>query len=323
MLTGMAIIHQQELLAKIINDTAARYYRKPLLLSGGLDSSILSTVINPDLTVVISFGNTSQDLFHSKIVSQKYSRSHLERIIDFSEFNRLIPNVIRILKTFDPMEVRNSTVLFAGMMEVKKNGYLEVVTGDGADELFAGYNYLGKYYSDPKKLQEILYELWNYMHFACKDIAYAVGMKVHTPYLEEPLIGFARRLDVKEKVQEEKGIKWGKYILRKAFEDKLGSLVWRSKMALEHGSEVSKTTEFIEDTIDDQEFQSEKKSTFSEQVSIRTKEQLYYYRIYRSFFPPPFEESGSAQRCAHCAACLREPGRYCDTCGAFPLTPWR
>ncbi len=71
----MAIMHQQERLAKIINDTAARYYRKPLLLSGGLDSSILSTVINPDLTVVISFGNTSQDLFHSKIVAQKYSRS--------------------------------------------------------------------------------------------------------------------------------------------------------------------------------------------------------------------------------------------------------
>ena len=47
--------------------------------------------------------------------------------------------------------------------------------------LFAGYNYFAKYYSDPKKLQEILYELWNNMHFASKDIAYAVGMKVPYP----------------------------------------------------------------------------------------------------------------------------------------------
>ena len=316
----MTNIPHRERLVEVINETVARYKHKPLLLSGGLDSSILSTIINPELTVVISFGSTSQDLIYSKIVAQKYSRFHLERIIDFGEFNRLIPNVIRILKTFDPTEVRNSTILFAGIMEVKKNGYLEVVTGDGADELFAGYNYFAKYYSDPKKLQEILYELWNNMHFASKDIAYASGMKVHSPYLEEPLLSFARGLNVKEKVQEENGIKWGKYILRKAFEDELGSLVWRSKMALEHGSEVNKASEFIEDAIDDEEFRTERKSSVSEHVSIRTKEQLYYYRIYRSFFPPPFEEICSVKRCPYCAACLREPGRYCDTCGAFPIT---
>jgi asparagine synthase (glutamine-hydrolysing) len=315
----MTIIPLRERLVEVINETVARYKHKPLLLSGGLDSSILSTIINPELTVVISFGSTSQDLIYSKIVAQKYSRFHLERIIDFDEFNRLIPNVIRILKTFDPTEVRNSTILFAGIKEVKKNGYLEVVTGDGADELFAGYNYFAKYYSDPKKLQEILYELWNNMHFASKDIAYASGMKVHTPYLEEPLISFARSLNVKEKVQEERGIKWGKYILRKAFEDELGSLVWRSKMALERGSEVDKASEFIEDAIDDEEFRTERKSSVSEHVSLRTKEQLYYYRIYRTFFPPPFEESCSVKRCPYCAASLREPGRYCDTCGAFPI----
>jgi asparagine synthase (glutamine-hydrolysing) len=315
----MTIIPLRERLVEVINETVARYKHKPLLLSGGLDSSILSTIINPELTVVISFGSTSQDLIYSKIVAQKYSRFHLERIIDFDEFNRLIPNVIRILKTFDPTEVRNSTILFAGIKEVKKNGYLEVVTGDGADELFAGYNYFSKYYSDPKKLQEILYELWNNMHFASKDIAYASGMKVHTPYLEEPLISFARSLNVKEKVQEERGIKWGKYILRKAFEDELGSLVWRSKMALERGSEVDKASEFIEDAIDDEEFRTERKSSVSEHVSLRTKEQLYYYRIYRTFFPPPFEESCSVKRCPYCAASLREPGRYCDTCGAFPI----
>ena len=180
----MTNIPHRERLVEVINETVARYKHKPLLLSGGLDSSILSTIIYPELTVVISFGSTSQDLIYSKIVAQRYSRFHLERIIDFGEFNRLIPNVIRILKTFDPTEVRNSTILFAGIMEVKKNGYLDVVTGDGADELFAGYNYFAKYYSDPKKLQEILYELWNNMHFASKDIAYASGMKVHTRILK-------------------------------------------------------------------------------------------------------------------------------------------
>ncbi len=317
----MVMIDQQKRLAKIIDETASRYSHNPLLLSGGLDSSILATIIKPDLTVVISFGNNSQDLHHSKMVAQNYSKSHIERIIDFAEFNMLIPKVIKILKTFDPMEVRNSTPLFAGMIEVKKKGYLEVVTGDGADELFAGYNYLGRYYSQPQKLQEILHELWNYMHFSCKDIANALGMEVHTPYVEEPLISFARRLDVKQKVREESGTTWGKYILRKTFEDKLGALVWRSKMALEHGSEVNKVTKFIEDTMSDQQFKSGKKGASSECVFIQTKEQLYYYRIYRSFFPPPVQEGCSAQRCSHCSACLREPKRYCNTCGAFPLTP--
>jgi asparagine synthase (glutamine-hydrolysing) len=315
----MRVIRHENQLANILSQVASKYLHMPLLLSGGLDSSIVCSLIKPQLTIVISFGDLSQDLNHSRIVAQKYSRSHMEIIIDFPKFKALAANVVKILKTFDPIEVRNSSVLYAGIMELKSLGYSEAVTGDGADELFAGYNYLLRYYSEPRVLEKVLLDLWENMNFASRDIGAALGMNIHTPYLEEPFISFAKALDCREKIGERLGDKWGKYILRTAFESKLGDLVWRRKMALEHGSKMDSVSMLIEEMISNKAFELNKRQSLAEHVVIATKEQMYYYTLYRSFFRPPYVDTSDSTRCPYCYAGIIGSRRYCHTCGSFPI----
>lgn len=290
-------------------------------MSGGLDSSILCSLIKPDVSIVISFGDNSLDLHYSRIVAAKYSKSHIEKIINFETYLRLVRSVIKILKSFDPMEIRNSSVIYAGITEAKNKGLSELVTGDGADELFAGYNYLQRYYSDLPKLQSILHDLWDDMKFSSVDIGVALNTNIYTPYLEEPFLSFAKNTDIREKVGEKMGIKWGKYILRKTFEFELGTLVWRKKMALEKGSKTDRVSELIAKKVTKFEFESEKRRVRTEQVILRSKEQMYYYQIYRTFFRPPCEdEICDSGRCPYCAACVTRSKRYCNTCGAFPIS---
>jgi asparagine synthase (glutamine-hydrolysing) len=315
----MRVSHHESELASILRQVASKYIHMPLLLSGGLDSTIICSLIKPQLTVVVSFGDISEDLIHSRLVAQKYSRSHIEVHIDFPKFKSLASNVIKILKTFDPIEVRNSSVLYAGIMELKSLGYSDVVTGDGADELFAGYNYLLRYYSEPQVFEKVLLDLWENMNFASKDIGAALSMNIHTPYLDEPFISFAKSLDCQEKIGENMGNKWGKYILRTTFESQLGDLIWRRKMALEHGSKMDSVSMIIERMISDKAFEQYKRQSLAERVVISTKEQMYYYTLYRSFFTPPYADRNYSTKCPFCYAAIMRSRRYCHTCGAFPV----
>jgi len=104
--------------------------------------------MRPKLSIVTSLGQNSQDLMHAKSVAKKYSQKHVECIVYFDDIVDIVPNVIKTFKTFDPLEIRNSSVIFFGIREAKDRGYDAVVTGDGADELFAGYNYLQRYFTD-------------------------------------------------------------------------------------------------------------------------------------------------------------------------------
>jgi asparagine synthase (glutamine-hydrolysing) len=273
--------------------------------------------MRPKLSIVTSLGPNSQDLKYAKIIAKKYSQNHVECIVDFEDILEIVPNMIKMFKTFDPLEIRNSSVIFFAVREAKYHGYDGVVTGDGADELFAGYNYLRRYFADLGKLQEILVELWKIMRFSSRKIGETLGITVNTPYLEKPLYDLAISIDINEKVGEYASKKWGKFILRKAFAKEFGSTVWRNKMALELGSGFKQISNKFGDFIDDKDFEKESKTAALDNVTVRDKEHLYYYRIYKSFFGCPAKESCDSLRCSFCSACLPYP-KYCYTCGAFP-----
>jgi asparagine synthase (glutamine-hydrolysing) len=295
----------------------SKYLDNSLLLSGGLDSSILCYLMRPKFSVVTSLGHNSQDLIFANRIAKKYSQNHIECVVDSTDIVEIIPHIIKTFKTFDPLEIRNSSVIFFGLREARNNGYNSIVTGDGADELFAGYNYLQRYFADLKKLQEILTDLWKIMRFSSRKLGETLDIKVDTPYLEKPLYDFATGIDIHEKVGEINGKKWGKFILRKAFAKELGSTVWRKKMALEQGSRFEQISNEFEKLIDNQQFAKELQDAAHNNVKINSKEHLYYYRIYESFFGRPIEETCNSPRCSFCGSCL-EYTKYCYTCGAFP-----
>jgi asparagine synthase (glutamine-hydrolysing) len=308
-------------MVRLLTESIQRNHADALLLSGGLDSSILGSILHPKYSVAVGFGSDAPDLAYARQVAEKYSSKHAEVIFDQNMMAELVEQIIQIIKTFDPIEIRNSAVALAGIERAKSDGYNAIMTGDGSDELFAGYNYLTRYYSDPQKLDLELRRLWQVMHFSSKKLGEYVGVKVKTPFLDEKFLSFAKSISVSEKVGERSGKKCGKFILRRCFEAALGDIVWRDKLAQEQGAAIGKYQKYIEDMLDDRTFASKSRiANEYDSVRIRSKEHLHYYAIFRSHFSPPKEEDCEL-RCPECSGCMAQGGRFCRTCGAFPVMP--
>jgi asparagine synthase (glutamine-hydrolysing) len=312
-----------EELVRLLTESVERNRADALLLSGGLDSSVLASLLHPKYSVAAGFGADAPDLAYARQVAGRFSERLVEVVFDHDRMAWLVEQVIQVFRTFDPIEIRNSAVALAGIEQAKSDGHSAIMTGDGGDELFAGYNYLSRYYSDMEKLDSELQRLWKVMHFSSIKLGEHVRVKVKTPFLDERFASVAKSISTSEKVGEHNGRKYGKFILRKCFEATLDDLVWRSKLAQEHGGATDRYQNYIEEMIDDLTF-ANKARTAKEQdgVTIRSKEHLHYYAIFRTYFPPPKEEDCES-RCPECRGCIEPDGRFCRTCGAFPVVPVR
>lgn len=294
-----------------------------LLLSGGLDSSILASILRPQCYVTAAFGEDAPDLAFARQVARKYGGRNAEVVFSHERMLELVQQIVQIFKTFDPIEIRNSSVALAGILQAKEDGYASIMTGDGADELFAGYNYLARYYSDLEKLDSELQRLWQVMHFSSEKLGEHAGITVKTPFLDDQFMSYAKSLRTDVKVGEHAGLKWGKFILRRCYESQVGAAIaWRPKLAQEQGAATDKFQNYVEQTIDDLTFANKSRAAKEEGVTLRNKEHLQYYAIFRSYFAPPKEERGELH-CPQCGAHFIQLGRFCRTCGAFPVTPVR
>ena len=317
-----------EQLTKLLTESVERNHAEVLLLSGGLDSSILASILRPQYSLAAGFGRAAPDLVYARQVAERYSKHHVEVVFGQNRMAELVEQVIRIFRTFDPIEIRNSAVALAGLEWAKSDGYSNVMTGDGGDELFAGYNYFSRYHSDMQRFDSELQRLWQIMHFSSIKLGEYIGIEVKTPFLDEKFASFAKLISVNEKVGEHDGKKWGKFILRRCFEPTLGSLVWRPKLAQEQGAATDHYEQHIEEMIDDLTFANKKRiAQEQEGVRIRSKEHLHYYAIFRSYLPPPKEEvverdnHTCRSRCSDCLGCIAPDARFCRKCGAFPVVP--
>lgn len=291
-----------------------------LLLSGGLDSTVLASILCPEYSVAAGLGPGAPDLAFARQAGQKYSKNHIEEVFDEERMAEMVDAVVQTFKTFDPIEIRNSCVALAGLERAKCDGYSMVMTGDGGDELFAGYNYLSRYYGDLKRLEQEMERLWEVMHFSSRTLGEKIGVEISTPFLDSAFAQFAKSIDAGEKIGDHGGQTYGKFILRRCFEPEIGPLAWRAKMAQEQGAATDRFHDFIEKMIDDTTYANKVQIAASEGVRIRSKEHLNYYAIFRGYFPPPKEDStGCGSVCPECRACLK--GGFCRTCGAFPVTP--
>jgi asparagine synthase (glutamine-hydrolysing) len=308
-------------LVQRLKESIERNRADALLLSGGLDSTVLASILRPDYSVAAGLGADAPDLAYARQAGQRYSRRHVEEVFDEERMGQMVDAVVQVFKTFDPIEIRNSCVALAGLERAKRDGFSRVMTGDGGDELFAGYNYLSRYYGDLERLEQELARLWKVMHFSSKTLGEKIGIEISTPFLDSIFVEFAKSIDAGEKVGEQGGQKFGKFILRRCFEPEIGALVWRPKMAQEQGAATDRYSSFIDRMIDDSTYANRARAAEAEGVRIRSKEHLNYYAIFRGYFPPPKEESRNCEKvCPDCRACLPE-GRFCRTCGAFPITP--
>ena len=80
------------------------------------------------------------------------------------------------------MNIRNSVTIYVGLKKAKENSTNTIITGDGCDELFAGYSFLHRL--ENKQLSLELQKLWSVMRFSSTELAKVMGMEIKLPYLD-------------------------------------------------------------------------------------------------------------------------------------------
>ena len=290
-------------------------------LSGGLDSSILGHIKKEEglnAITIIAKDFLGTDLTYSQIVSRHINIPLELKYVNTNEILDAVKNTIKILKNFNDIEIRNSIVSYLYLHALKEKNVKKVITGDGADEIFAGYNFLIK--KDHDELQTELKRMKKIMHFTSEKIAHELGISVQMPYIDENIIKLAETLPMEQLVNQKNGTKFGKWILRKAFENDLPqNVIWREKTPMQNGSGTNGLTKLFDSVITDDVFQEKvKKIKNEDDVLIRTKESLHYYELYKENFE--IHESDSEKNiCSDCKAELVINSNFCRMCGRFPL----
>jgi asparagine synthase (glutamine-hydrolysing) len=310
-------------LRRLLEESVRRNPAEGILLSGGLDTSIIAQVASVYQRlkgVTVAFREAfAPDVAYAKLMAEKLEIEHKVHYLSWEELLSEFPVAVRILNSFDPMEIRNSVVILVALRVAKDEGLKTVFTGDGADELFAGYSFLFKYSGE--ELQRELEKMWRNMCFSSIVLASHLGLDVKLPYLDEEFQNFAKQIEPGLKVRRVNGDVYGKWILRKAFEEILPpSIVWRVKTPIEQGAGTSCLTKIFDRLIGDEEFE-EKKRNYQEVdgVEVRDKEHLFYYEIFRREVGVPSPKNPEEKTCPKCHSNVKSGSTYCRTCGAYPI----
>ncbi len=294
-----------------------------ILLSGGLDTSILASIASGYVSLrafTVAFDEAeAPDLEYARRVAMHLGLEHNVHLFSREEAYEAVSEVVKVMRTFDPVEIRNDLAIFIALKCAKSVGLPAVMTGDGCDELFAGYSFFFDY--DEKQLRLELEKMLSIMGFSSVSLAKAVGVEAKLPFLDSEVQSFAMNLSPRYLVRGAKGRKCGKWIVRKAFEGVLpNEIVWRVKTPIEYGTGTTVLPRIFDSEISDEEFNSKKKRYLEmDGVALRDKEQLFYYEAYRSVVGIPHAEDPHARACPMCNSNVREGTSHCSTCGAYPI----
>ena len=289
-------------------------------LSGGLDSSIIAHFLKnrkPKTIAIIAEDFVSTDLTYCQMLSKELQLPLRILNVKTAEILEAIEETIKILKNFNDIEIRNNVVMYLAIKWAKDNGEKSIITGDGADELFAGYSFLIN--KSEEELEKEIKRICSVMHFPTQKIGKALGISIESPFLSEKVIKIAESIPVNLKVKEENGKRHGKWILRKTFEKNIPpQIAWREKSPMQDGSGTAGLTNLFNSIIGEEQF-VEKKLTVekTDGVVIRSRESMHYYEIFKKLFGSPIDPNVE-ETCPYCKHRVGK-SKFCRMCGAFPI----
>jgi asparagine synthase (glutamine-hydrolysing) len=281
------------------------------LFSGGLDSALAAAFSRDSKAVSVGLDSYSEDQFYATAVAKFLNLDHHCITVSIEEALAVIPDVIRILRSFDPV-VPNDVAVYIGLKYAKDIHMKSMMTGDGSDEIFAGYSFM----QEIENLDQYLTRMHSSMRFNSNQIGQSFGIRIRQPFLDNEFVAFGRDVDVDYKIRHENGMVWGKWILRKAFEGLLPKdILWQRKRALEYGSGMTHLRKVITDMVSDEEFDRAQREY---PVKFWNKEHFYYYRIYRQVVGEVPTAGEGQVSCRCCGAGMDETALHCKVCGDVP-----
>jgi asparagine synthase (glutamine-hydrolysing) len=258
-------------------------------LSGGLDSSIVTALAREETEHLHSFAvgvEGSPDLDAARQMARYLDTVHHEYIYSTQDMVEALPKVLYHLESFDPALVRSAIPNYF-LAKLASEHVKVILTGEGADELYAGYDYLARY-EEPEKLQDEMLHITNALHNTnlqrADRMSMAFGLEARVPFLDVESVSFAMGIPADWKLHEDRV---PKALLRQSFADDLpDEIVNRPKAKFSKGAGSSELIlQQALDEISDSDFSSERQRLKEDwDYNLQNKEALYYYRVLRGFY---------------------------------------
>ena len=276
-----------------------------VLLSGGLDSSVISAVAQKYALKRVEDGGASPawwprlhsfavglkgapDLAKAKLVAEHIGTVHHEINYTIQEGLDAIRDVIYFIETYDVTTVRASTPMYLLARVIKSMGIKMVLSGEGADEIFGGYLYFHKAPDAKAFHEETVRKLSKLYMYDClranKSLA-AWGVEGRVPFVDKEFLDVAMRTNPEAKMCP--GATIEKKIVREAFADMLPEeIAWRQKEQFSDGvgySWIDTLKRVTSEIVSDEDM-----AHAAERFPInppRNKEEYYYRTIFEEHFP--------------------------------------
>ncbi|MFS8641283.1 MAG: asparagine synthase B [Symbiobacteriaceae bacterium] len=262
-----------------------------VFLSGGLDSSLIAALVaearaetgEPVHSFAVGMEG-SEDLERARAVARHIGSIHHEYVFTREELLALLPEVVRRLESFDAALVRSAVPTYLVSRLARR--YVKVVlSGEGADELFGGYQYLKRPEIRARlqeELREITLEAHNTNLQRVDRMTMAHGLEARMPFLSVSLLELAWRIPPRWKIHERSGTE--KWILRQAARRFLPeTIVQREKAKFAIGTGVGPALEaHANRVISDREFAAAREPLPG--LELGSKEELLYFRLFREAF---------------------------------------
>lgn len=260
-----------------------------VFLSGGLDSSIIAALMRPHLASLHSFSTGmlgAPDLAAARAVARHLGTIHHEIVYTVDNMQQALPDVIRHLESFDQPLVRSAIPNWF-LARLASDHVKVVLTGEGADELFAGYRRYETHTTDAA-LRQALTDNVEHLHNTnlqrTDRMTMAFSIEARVPFLDADFVAHAQRIPVHLK-RSHMGMQ-EKHLLRRAFADLLPTqIAVRAKQKFSEGTGSGDMfAQVAHEQISDLMFEATRND---EQIGIRSKEELLYYRIFASQYGAP------------------------------------
>jgi asparagine synthase (glutamine-hydrolysing) len=278
------------------------------LLSGGLDSSLITSLVNhySDKQIeTYSIGlEGSEDLKYAKIVADFLETKHTEVILTEQDFIDAIPEVICAIESYDTTTVRASIGNYLLAKYISQHSEAKVIfNGDGSDELCGGYlymNYASTSLDFDNEIKRLLKDIHKFDVLRSDKSISSNGLEPRTPFLDRSFVQYYLSIDPNYRFHKRNNV-CEKYLLRKAFDRKIGlkyncnlilndvlpqEVLWRKKEAFSDG--VSKKSRSLYEIIQEHVSNMGNLPIFYaihyDHNNPDTKEKQYYRYLYETYY---------------------------------------